>query len=82
MYKIGSAPFLSGNEKPAGSWGFRDVAVDEESGQRFTMTLVQSFEPDEVHQCYVHWRASTVNLELWSENRSLAPGESMTIDHL
>jgi len=64
--------WLRGDDVPAGEWAIVDGA-----GLRLACTL----ERDEVAQCLLNWsrKDSRVNLELFSPEKQLAPGESITI---
>jgi hypothetical protein len=64
--------WLRGDDVPAGEWTLADG-----SGLRLSCT----FERGDVAQCLLNWSAPArrVNLELFSPERQLAPGESTTV---
>ncbi|NLH98022.1 MAG: DUF4838 domain-containing protein [Chthonomonadales bacterium] len=65
--------WLRAEELPAGEWSIEDPG----SGRRLTCT----FERGEVAQCLLNWSRADrrVNLELFTAERELKPGESMTL---
>ncbi|MCS7310052.1 MAG: DUF4838 domain-containing protein [Armatimonadetes bacterium] len=64
--------FLSGVEMPAGAWGLRD---------RSGVLLLNEFDPSQVRQCYLYTSPYFSNLELFSQPKTLAPGESLVLRH-
>jgi len=65
---------LSGDAMPAGEW----AAVNLKKG----WGVRQSFDAAQVDQCLLNWhRDGRLNLELFSPEKTLAPGESITISH-
>lgn len=60
---------------PFGEWSL----VDETDG----IEIVNRFRPAEVDKCYLNWASNTnrVNLEMWSLQRELKPGESLSMHH-
>ncbi|NPV47735.1 MAG: DUF4838 domain-containing protein [Armatimonadetes bacterium] len=67
--------FLSGEDVPAGAW----AVVDEAAG----LAIVNRFERVQVSQALLNRSGSQnrVNLELYSLERELQPGESLTLQH-
>ena len=66
--------WLQGADLPKGLWG----VVNETRGE----ALVNTFDPQQVGTCYLcSADAGTVNLELMSRDVTLAPGESITLEH-
>ena len=69
------ADTYTGPSRPDGEWKMVN--------QRAGLTLVNRFAKAQVERCYARWVAknqNVVGLVLWSEKRSLAPGESMQLD--
>lgn len=66
---------LNDAQLPAGEW----MLVDSNSG----ITVVQSFNTAEVGQCLLNWSGKDrrVNLELYSRETELAPGQRAVINH-
>jgi hypothetical protein len=65
---------LSGDAMPAGQW----AAVNLKKG----WGVRQGFDAAQVDQCLLNWhRDGRINLELFSPEKTLAPGESITISH-
>ncbi len=68
-----SETYLRGADLPAGAWG---IAVGQKG-----ITIVNEFDPSQVRQCYLYtWREFT-NLELFSPMKTLAPGETLVLQH-
>ncbi|MGD8240540.1 MAG: hypothetical protein PVH68_18440, partial [Armatimonadota bacterium] len=69
----GQELYFRGGELPAGEW----VLVDREK----KIALASSFQPREVEVCLVNFSESEnrVNLELWSPEQQLAPGQSISV---
>jgi len=65
--------FLQGVEMPAGAWGLKDT--------RQGIVLLNEFEPAQVRQAYLYTSPYFSNLELFSQGRNLAPGESLVLRH-
>lgn len=65
--------WLRGEAMPDGAWAVVDSSAD--------VALAQHFRPDEVSQCLLNWDGAEgrVNLELYSEQRTLQPGESLQL---
>ena len=65
---------LEGNSLPAGQW----AAINTKRG----WGVLQSFETSQVEQVLLNWsRDGRCNLELFSPEKTLAPGEAITITH-
>lgn len=69
-----SETWLSGDQLPAGAWG-----VDTDGGKR----IVNEFDVSEVASCYLYVSPSgdSYNLELFSQKKDLAPGETLALKH-
>ncbi|XP_052296714.1 uncharacterized protein LOC102609079 isoform X3 [Citrus sinensis] len=65
--------FYEGNLLPNGEW----MLVDKCQG----LALVNRFNVEEVFKCFIHWGTGTVNLELWSEQRSVSKQSPLAISH-
>lgn len=67
--------WLRADARPPGEW-----TVIDPVGR---LTITSRFDPAEVEVCYLNWNGPDhrVNLELWSPERSLATGESLTMRH-
>ncbi len=67
--------WLRGAEVPAGAWAL----VDEAAG----VTLVNRVKREQIGQCLLNWSGAKkrANLELYSNEKQLAPGESLTLEH-
>jgi len=67
--------WFRGADVPPGEWAL----VDADGG----VTITSRFDPSEVAVCYFNWspRDRRANLELWSEQRTLQPGESIRLAH-
>ncbi|MGQ9732947.1 MAG: DUF4838 domain-containing protein, partial [Candidatus Zipacnadales bacterium] len=67
--------WLRGTDMPAGEWEIID--------QRTGLTIRATFPPQQVGYCLLNWsgKDNRVNLELFSIEKELAPGESITLDH-
>lgn len=65
--------WLDGEEIPAGEW----TIVDPQSGRRIRCT----FSREQVARCLLNWSRAQgrVNLELFTAERELEPGESLTL---
>ncbi len=65
--------WMRGDERPDGEWSVIDRA-DE-------VAVIQRFEPGEVGDILLNWNRTSnrVNLELYSRERTLEPGESITL---
>ena len=59
--------------RPAGLWSIRDT--------RAGLTIENTFGSDQVAFCYLNWNGAQkrVNLEQWSKQVKLAPGDALTI---
>ncbi|XP_058777569.1 uncharacterized protein LOC131651863 isoform X2 [Vicia villosa] len=64
---------FEGHHIPNGEWRFVDKCLG--------LALVNRFNVNEVLKCLVHWDSGTVNLELWSENRSVSDQSPIQISH-
>jgi hypothetical protein len=73
--KAEKSVWLTGADVPAGEW----QVVDEAAG----VTLTDRAPREQLWQCLLNWSGEQkrVNLELYSPERTLAPGESITISH-
>lgn len=67
--------FLSGEDVPAGAW----AVVDEAAG----LAIVNRFSREHISQALLNRSGSSnrVNLELYSVERELQPGESLALEH-
>lgn len=67
--------YFRGADMPAGEW----AVVDESKG----LAVVNGFDPKQLDLCYLNWNGAEhrVNLELWSKQVDLKPGESLTVSH-
>jgi hypothetical protein len=67
--------YFRGDAMPAGEW----AVVDEAKG----LAVVNRFDPKQLDLCYLNWNGAEhrVNLELWSRQTDLAPGESLAVSH-
>lgn len=67
--------WLRGDDVPAGWWSI----VDQGAG----LSVEATFDRESVDYCLLNWSGQDgrVNLELFSHQRELAAGESITIDH-
>jgi len=67
--------WFRGAEVPPGEWAL----VDTDGG----VTITSRFDPAEVATCYLNWSARDrrANMELWSEQRTLQPGETIRLAH-
>lgn len=65
--------WLRGDEMPRGEWWVVDRAAD--------LAVICRFQPDEVSQALLNWsgRQDRVNLELYSKQRSLGAGDSISL---
>lgn len=68
-----SETFLSGSGLPAGAWGITD--------RNRGITILNEFDPAQVRQCYLYTSPEFTNLELFSQPKTLAPGESLVLRH-
>ncbi|HLJ16296.1 MAG TPA: DUF4838 domain-containing protein [Bryobacteraceae bacterium] len=67
--------FFRGDERPAGEWSLAN------SSNRITLT--NRFADDQVERCRFWWRGrrrNTVAIDLWSPLKTLAPGETLSLD--
>ena len=69
----GKELYFRGDEMPAGEWMLVDTAKK--------LGVISAFEPREVELCLLNFSGAEhrVNLELWSPERQLAPGESIIV---
>ncbi|HID07965.1 MAG TPA: DUF4838 domain-containing protein [Armatimonadetes bacterium] len=67
--------FLREDDIPAGSW----MVVDTKTG----LAVVNDFSTSQVGQCLLNWcrKPHRVNLELYSPQVQLKPGQKISIDH-
>ena len=65
--------WLRGDEMPRGEWWVVDRAAD--------LAVICRFQPEEVSQMLLNWsgRQDRVNLELYSKQRSLGAGDSISL---
>jgi hypothetical protein len=45
------------------------------------LAVVNHFNVEEVAICFVHWEATSVNLELWSQERPVSVDSPIKISH-
>lgn len=67
--------FLGGEELPDGEWRLTNPGLG--------FSLVNQFRPEQVDRCRLWWRGrrqGQVNLGLWSPQRTLATGDSLTLE--
>jgi hypothetical protein len=71
----GKEVYYRGESRPACEWAILDEAGD--------IALLNRFQPSQAAVCYLNWSGAEqrVNLELWSPNVTLKPGESLTVSH-
>ena len=67
--------WLEGDDVPAGAWGLVDEAED--------FAILNRMKRDQVWKCFINscGAESRVNLELYSPLKTLAPGESLVLEH-
>ncbi|MBI5835549.1 MAG: DUF4838 domain-containing protein [Armatimonadetes bacterium] len=67
--------WLRDKDKPAGEWKVLGILPG--------LDLVSRFQPEQVSVCYLNWNGPDhrLNPELWSNEVSLKPGESLTMAH-
>ncbi len=67
--------WLDGNDVPAGEWQIVDGAGK--------VLISDQLQRDQIGKCLLNWHGAKqrVNLELYSPEKPLAPGESITIEH-
>ncbi|MGQ9791437.1 MAG: DUF4838 domain-containing protein [Armatimonadota bacterium] len=64
---------LRENELPAGAWGVKVPTKD--------VVILNEFDPALVRQCYLYAHTEFYNLELFSQPKTLAPGETLLFRH-
>ncbi|KAM7490938.1 hypothetical protein LguiA_033859 [Lonicera macranthoides] len=60
-----------GDLRPNGEWMLVDKCVG--------LGLLNRFKVDQVYKCMIHWGTGTVNLELWSEEKSVSEQSPLKI---
>ena len=67
--------WLREGNKPAGAWAWVDPDAN--------IAVLDRFDPTQIGLCYLNWNGGEgrVNLELWSPDTVLKPGETMTVSH-
>ena len=67
--------WLRGEDLPAGRWAAVDLQTD--------LAIVNHVARDDLESCLLNWNGekSRVNLELFSKQKKLAPGETLTLRH-
>ncbi len=67
--------WLGGADRPAGEWALVDNTDD--------VGVINRFDTGQVAKCYVNWngRERRVNLEIFTEETKLSPGQSVTLAH-
>ncbi|GAQ86902.1 Glucosidase II catalytic (alpha) subunit and related enzymes [Klebsormidium nitens] len=64
---------LRGDDRPNGVW----TLSNSETG----LAIANHFEIDQVAICFVHWEATSVNLELWSQERPVSAESPIQLSH-
>lgn len=72
-YPLRSETYLRGTELPVGMWGVRIPASN--------IVILNEFDPAQVRQCYLYAFREFYNLELFSQPKTLAPGEWLEFRH-
>lgn len=68
-----SETYLRENELPAGAWSVKVPTKD--------VVILNEFDPTQVRQCYLYAHTEFYNLELFSQPKTLAPGEALVFRH-